>query len=181
MNLTERYEEALAFALATHQGHFRKGTGIPYLSHLLHTSAIVMEAGGDEEECIAALLHDVLEDRPDVHGGVEASMRVIESRWGPRVLGIVREVTNTDAYPKPDWADTSDSGKLVSLADRLANLRSILAELRHAGPSLWDKFSKGQSTLRNYREKLKPLRAENPHPLVEEMHFTLEEIERLSH
>jgi len=181
MNLTERYEKALTFAARTHGDHCRKGTAIPYLSHLLHASAIVMENGGDEDECIAALLHDVIEDRPEVHGGEEATMREIESRWGKRVLKIVREVTNTDELPKPKWADTSLSGKRVSLADRLANLRSILMELRTAGPVLWEKFSHGRDeTLRKYRGNIDQLRKSDPGPLVEEMHFVLLEIERLS-
>src|SRR5215467_3093305 len=89
MKLTSRFDEALLFAVRQHQSQFRKGTRIPYVAHLLSVAALVLEDGGDEDEAIAALLHDAVEDQ----GG--AAMRAeIAGRFGERIATIVDGCTD---------------------------------------------------------------------------------------
>jgi (p)ppGpp synthase/HD superfamily hydrolase len=130
----------------------RKGTDIPYLAHVVGVSAIVMETGGTEDEAIAGLLHDTLED-----GGAPDRMRAeIEDQFGPRVLAIVEAMS--DATPvagekKPPWrarkeayvahlAGCDDPGvHRVCMADKLYNLRAINADVAEIGDELWKRFS----------------------------------------
>src|SRR5438045_2699042 len=93
-----RFDEALLFAAQRHQKQHRKGTRIPYVAHLLSVAALVLEDGGDEDEAIAALLHDAVEDQ----GGAEMRSEVAE-RFGERVATIVDGCTDTDVTPKPPW------------------------------------------------------------------------------
>src|SRR5688500_20028691 len=98
--LAERFEEALVFAARTHRAQRRKGSETPYISHLLAVTALVIENGGDEDEAIAALLHDAMEDQ-----GV--SREEIERRFGERVAQIVEgctdEVPDPQTGAKPEW------------------------------------------------------------------------------
>lgn len=98
MSLSARFDEALAYAHEAHRDQLRKGTRIPYISHLMAVAAIVLENGGDEDAAIAALLHDVIED-----GGGDAARREIRRRFGQRVVGIVDECTDAEVIPKPPW------------------------------------------------------------------------------
>jgi len=98
MKLSTRFEEALVFATQLHAGQTRKGTTIPYISHLLAVTAIVLEHGGDEDEAIAALLHDSIEDQ-----GGASTREEIRRRFGDRVVEIVDGCTDTDLMPKPRW------------------------------------------------------------------------------
>ena len=93
----DRLAEATALAARIHATQLRKGTSIPYVSHLLAVASIVLEQGGDEELACAALLHDAIED------GGAAWENVIAERFGPRVAGIVRACTDADTVPKPPW------------------------------------------------------------------------------
>lgn len=146
MRQTPRYAEALTYAAALHLQQKRKGSGIPYISHVLAVSSLVWEAGGSQEEAIASLLHDALEDQ-----GEHTSYEEISSRFGPRVAEIVRACSDTEQVPKPPWRErkqaylehlrTADEGTLrVSLADKLHNARSILSD----GPDVWARFSAGR-------------------------------------
>lgn len=158
MRLGNRFNEALVYAAELHREQFRKGTTIPYLSHLLAVTAIVMEQGADEEEAIAALLHDAIEDQ----GGAKTQEQ-IRRRFGDRVAGIVRECSDTDVFPKPPWKERkeayvarisriSPSARLISLADKLHNARSTLADYRQVGDSVWNRFKGGRDgTLWYYR------------------------------
>lgn len=103
--LTSRYKSAMQFAATVHDGHLRKGTQVAYLSHLMSVSALVMENGGNEDEAIAALLHDAIEDRGDVYEspfrmeprtGRDALKRDIELQFGSDVLSIVRQCTDDE-------------------------------------------------------------------------------------
>jgi (p)ppGpp synthase/HD superfamily hydrolase len=145
--LTERFDDALVFASAVHRTQLRKATGVPYVSHLLAVASIALEAGAGEDVAIAALLHDCVEDR----GVTIAELR---SRFGATVASIVDEVTETDEHPKPPWRPRKDAyvahletaspdALLVSAADKLHNVRTMLVELRAAGPSLWARFRAG--------------------------------------
>ena len=147
-----RLSQALAYAQAVHAGVMRKGTDIPYLAHVVGVSVIVMETGGTEDEAIAGLLHDTLED-----GGDPDRMRAeIKDQFGPRVLEIVEAMS--DATPaageqKPPWrarkeayvahlAGCDDPGvHRVCMADKLYNLRAINDDLAEIGDQLWERFS----------------------------------------
>src|SRR6266704_3127289 len=98
MALTSRFEEAITFATQLHAKQLRKGTTIPYIAHLLAVAALVLENGGNEDEAIAALLHDAVEDQ----GGVP-TLKVIREKYGDAVAAIVEGCTDADTYPKPPW------------------------------------------------------------------------------
>lgn len=145
--LGDSFSAALNFAADKHRTQVRKGGDIPYLGHLLSVAGLVIEAGGDETEAIAALLHDAAED-----AGGEATLAEIRDRFGAEVAGIVAECSDTFEEPKPPWrqrkqvyidhvAEASDSAVLVSLADKLDNARAILRDLRREGDGLWERFS----------------------------------------
>ncbi len=100
MILSHRFTQALVYATELHAEQIRKGSKVPYISHLLGVASIALEYGADEDEAIAALLHDAIEDQ----GGqtVRAEIRV---RFGERVTEIVDGCTDTDTTPKPPWAE----------------------------------------------------------------------------
>lgn len=133
-----RFAQAFEWAASIHRQQVRKGTSIPYITHLMAVSAIVGECGGDEDQMIAALLHDAMEDQ-----GV--TRQEAEQRFGKRVADIVEGCTDTIERPKPPWRqrkerylahllDADSDTKLVSAADKLHNARSILGDLRVIGP-----------------------------------------------
>lgn len=158
--LTARYDEALLYASELHRKQVRKGTKIPYLSHLLAVSALVLKSGGDEDQAIAGLLHDAAEDQ-----GGRATLEEIRRRFGDRVAGIVADCTDTFASPKPPWAerkrayiealpDKHPDAWLVSLADKTDNARAILGDYREIGDDVWQRFSGGKDGVRWYYQSL---------------------------
>ena len=185
--LSVRFEEALQYAVQLHAYQLRKGSGTPYIAHLLSVAALVIEDGGDEDEVIAALLHDAAEDQ----GGLE-TLAVIQERFGSRVAQIVDGCTDAYEQPKPPWqarkeayiAHLKTEGPevcRVSLADKLHNSRSILITLRTHGEATWERFNGGkQGTLWYYRTLLDVYRKVSTSPMVAELDLTLGEIERLS-
>lgn len=180
-----RYNEALAFAAALHCDQVRKGAEIPYISHLISVSALVMEYGGDSDQAIAGLLHDAIEDQAEAHGGVDALSRIIESRFGPEVLRIVLACTDAAGTPKPPWLERKEAylehlrhadGRvaLVSCADKLHNARTILADLRVHGVAIFDRFSSPKTqTLWYYRSLAAVFGASLPGPLADELQRTV--------
>jgi (p)ppGpp synthase/HD superfamily hydrolase len=146
-----RFSEALTLATRLHATQTRKSSDLPYVSHLLAVAGITMDYGGDEDECIAALLHDAAEDQ----GGLP-TLNLIRERFGERVADIVAGCT--DAYAeagaeKPPWVErkvayitrlrqASPSVRLVSAADKLHNARSILMDYRQIGEVAFDRFRK---------------------------------------
>lgn len=156
--LTVRFEEALVYAAQLHRFQTRKGTEIPYVSHLLAVTALVIQDGGDEDQAIAALLHDAVEDQ----GGRE-TLAEIHRRFGEQVARIVEHCTDAYEDPKPPWRARKESYlarlrqappevQRVSLADKLHNARSILRDLRSGGPQVWERFRGGkEGTLWYYR------------------------------
>ena len=184
MALTSRYDEALAFASELHREQERKGSHIPYLTHLLSVSALVIEGGGDEEQAIAGLLHDALEDQ-----GNKTSYDDLAERFGTRVADIVRACSDTEVVPKPPWRvrkeaylahlpDEPDEVLLVSLSDKLHNARSMALDLGTAGPAMWDRFSAGRDEQLWYLSSLLGVfEARLPgHPLTRELALTLERL-----
>jgi (p)ppGpp synthase/HD superfamily hydrolase len=159
--LSERFTDALSLAATLHRSQPRKGTRIPYISHLMSVSALVLEDGGGEDEAIAALLHDALEDCGD-----QISARDIEQRFGVAVRRIVESCTDTPpghTGEKPAWKPrkvdyiahlrASRAPFRVSLADKVHNARSILRDLEVHGPEVWDRFTgRREGTLWYYRE-----------------------------
>src|SRR5690348_4729734 len=98
--LTRRFDEAVRYAREVHDGQDRKGIGVPYISHLLGVSSIVLDDGGSEDEAIAGLLHDAAED----HGG-RVRLQDIRSHFGQAVASIVEDCTDSWDTPKPPWAE----------------------------------------------------------------------------
>lgn len=152
------FQDALVYACQQHNGQWRKATKIPYFAHVMAVAAIALEYGATEEEAIAALLHDVVEDC-----GGQARAAEIRARFGTAVVATVLGCTDTDQVPKPPWQarkdqyiahlpEASPSTLLVSAADKLANARSIVSDYRFLGEGLWDRFSGGrEGTLWYYR------------------------------
>jgi (p)ppGpp synthase/HD superfamily hydrolase len=154
----------------------RKGTQIPYVSHLLSVAALVLEAGGNEDEAIAALLHDAVEDQ----GGMN-TRTMIREQFGEVVVAIIDDCTEPITQPKLPWLErkqqylerlqqASDAAQRVIMADKLHNARSILADLCCQGDRVWDKFTAGRtSTLWFYRECLTRLHSQCQHPMLTEL------------
>jgi (p)ppGpp synthase/HD superfamily hydrolase len=183
----ERFVEALSYAARVHRDQIRKGTQVPYITHLLAVAAIVGENGGTEEEVVAALLHDAPEDQ-----GGEERLADIRERFGEGVADIVAGNTDTFEDPKPPWrerkvryvariAHEPESVRLVSAADKLHNARSILADLRSVGDELWQRFNGGkEGTLWYYRALVEAFETAGSNPVVEELARVVAEMERLS-
>ncbi len=188
MFLTTRFDEALTFASRLHAPQVRKGTTIPYISHLLAVAGLALENGASEDESIAALLHDAAEDQ-----GRASTREEIRRRFGDAVVKIVEGCTDADVIPKPPWRErkekyiahirqASPSVRLVSAADKLHNARAILADYRELGEALWDRFNGGEEgTLWYYRSLVEVFhQAGGPMPLVEELDRVVSELERLA-
>lgn len=142
--------KAVEYAATVHAEHFRKGSSVPYVAHLMAVASLVMEAGGDEFEVTAALLHDAPEDR-----GGRSQLDAIRRQFGTRVASIVEECTDSFDHPKPPWRQRkesflcripsmSPSGTLVVTADKLHNARSILFDYRVLQDSIWSRFRGGR-------------------------------------
>jgi (p)ppGpp synthase/HD superfamily hydrolase len=187
MSLSPRFEDALTFATRLHTGQVRKGTTVPYISHLLAVTAIVIERGGDEDEAIAALLHDAVEDQ-----GGPPTREEIRIRFGETVVAIVDGCTDADTIPKPPWQErkeayiahvrhASPSVRLVSAADKLHNARSILLDYRQLGEALWGRFTGGrEGTLWYYRALADAFHEIESTPLTDELDRTVRELEQLA-
>lgn len=180
MTLTNRFDEALAYASDLHRRQRRKGTDIPYVSHLLSVTALVLEHGGNEDQAIAALLHDAAED----HGG-ETALRDIRRRFGNAVADIVADCTDAWEEPKPPWRarkeayiatlpNKDQATLLVSLADKTHNAKSILADFRQIDDEIWQRFSGGKQGTIWYYQTLSAFYNEAvPGPLADELARTV--------
>jgi (p)ppGpp synthase/HD superfamily hydrolase len=185
-----RFESALLYAHQVHHGQRRKGTGIPYVAHILAVTAIAMEYGASEDEAIGALLHDAAED-----GGGEARLAEIRARFGDAVGDIVFGCSDSlvehpeDKLPwrerKENYlahvAAASDSVCLVSAADKLHNVRSIIRDLRDHGDDVWDRFQ-GQrdGTLWYYEAVAHALLLRSRSPLTRDLQRAVEELLELA-
>jgi GTP pyrophosphokinase len=185
--LSARFEQALAFAAQLHKDQLRKGSQVPYLAHLLGAAGIALDHGADEDEAIAALLHDAVEDQ-----GGAPTLELIRERFGDNVAAIVAGCTDSDAARKPPWRQRKEayvahiakapaSVRLVSAADKLHNARAILEDYHAQGDVLWNRFSGGrEGTLWYYRALVEAFRSAGSLPLVEELDRVVTEIERLA-
>jgi len=183
-------------AVRLHAAQTRKGSpeeegpGIPYIAHLMSVAALVLEYGGSETEAIAALLHDGPEDQ-----GGEAVLEAIRETFGPEIEGIVRDCSDTLEARKPKWLprklaylkhleeSASDSAFLVSLADKVHNVGSILTDYREIGGQVWERFSQQRDgtlwyyhALREVYEREAPARCRL---ILAEYARRLEELDRL--
>jgi hypothetical protein len=158
--LTTRYDEAFQYAHELHGNQKRKGTSIPYISHLLIVSALVIENGGTEDQAIGALLHDAAEDQ-----GGRPTLDEVRKRFGSAVAQIVSDCTDAWDDPKPLWRPRKEAylstlpakppqSLLVSLADKTHNAEAILYDYRVLGDGLWDRFNGGALGTRWYYQSL---------------------------
>jgi (p)ppGpp synthase/HD superfamily hydrolase len=182
--LTDRFGEALAFAERAHRSQTRKGTTIPYVAHLLAVAALVLEYGGDEDQAVAALLHDVVEDQ-----GGSAMAAEVRSRFDDRIADIVLACGDADAIPKPPWRERkqaylasvprkSPDAILVTMADKLHNVTTIIEDHREVGDAVWSRFTGGcDSTLWYYRSLADALAERQPGPLADRLRRTVAALE----
>lgn len=181
--LSERFLEAFAMAYKLHNHQTRKGSNTPYVSHLMAVSSLVLENGGSENQAIAALLHDAVEDQ----GGWD-TLKEIKDRFGDEVANLVDGCTDAYTHPKPPWKERKvtyleklrtapDSVVLISLSDKVHNARSILHDLQRMGESVWDKFSGGKNGTLWYYQSLANIFDSAPYPaLKQELRYLVEEI-----
>jgi len=181
--LSTRFQDALVYATQLHASQTRKGTDIPYVSHLLAVASLVIEAGGTEDEAIAALLHDGPEDQ----GGLP-TLKEIRDRFGVPVGKIVAACSDTFEKVKPAWQQRKQayldhlhgapaSVRLVSCADKLHNARAILADYRRHGEALWGRFNAGrEDILWYYGELARIFTEQGPNQLATELALVVEQL-----
>ena len=187
MKPTTRFEAALTYATHLHRDQTRKGTDIPYVGHLLGVASLVIEDGGSEDEAIAGLLHDAVEDQ-----GGAPRLEDIRTRFGEGVAAIVAGCTDADTTPKPPWRQRKEAYLAhlreatadvlrVSAADKLYNARAILADYRALGEALWPRFSEGRDEILWYYRSLVAIFLERgPARLAGELARAVAELNRLT-
>ncbi|MEE4153542.1 MAG: HD domain-containing protein [Erythrobacter sp.] len=185
--LTERFDDALAYASRIHRTQIRKGSDTPYVAHLLGVASLALEFGADEDQAIAALLHDAVEDQ----GGAER-LADIRARYGDCVAAIVADCTDSEIEPKPPWrqrkeayiaslADKPAASLLVSIADKTHNAGAINADLRVVGEALWSRFTGGkEGTLWYYRSLADAFARLLPGPPSDRLGREVDEMEELA-
>ena len=184
--LSSRFTEALTYATELHANQVRKSSGVPYISHLLGVTSIALEYEANEDEAIAALLHDAIEDQ-----GGAATREEIRRRFGDTVTAIVDGCTDAEIIPKPPWRQrkeayiatipqASPSVILVSAADKLHNARAIIKDYRTLGETVWERFKGGKDgTLWYYRAVVEAFIAKGKTALIEELERVVAELEQL--
>jgi (p)ppGpp synthase/HD superfamily hydrolase len=202
-SFSPHFADALSLAARLHRHQLRKGVEIPYISHLLAVAAIAIESGADEDEAIAALLHDAIEDAPDTLGPHKATAvrSMIGTMFGRRVLDIVEACTDSDTDPKPPWVSRKEHyiasiahkpapAVLVGMSDKIHNARAIRRDFRRIGDAVWDRFNKDAGktgTLGYYRGLADAYRARaaklsDPRliPMVDELERAVESLETVA-
>ncbi len=185
--LSERFVDALQYAARLHARQTRKGTGVPYVSHLMAVAALVLEHGGGEDDAIAALLHDAVEDQ-----GGRPTLERIRQQFGETVAHLVEGCTDADTLPKPPWAERKQRYlehlrqadarvRRVSCADKLHNARCVLADYREQGEALWPRFNGGREpTLWYYRELARTFATLDGNALAQELARTVQALDELA-
>jgi (p)ppGpp synthase/HD superfamily hydrolase len=186
LHLGPRLQRAFRYAADKHDGQTRKQTAVPYLSHLMAVASLVLEAGGDEDMTIAALLHDVVEDC----GGMPR-LREVRKMFGPRVAKIVEGCTDAFVLPKPEWLERKKNylrevkhadaeTRLVSASDKLHNVRTILTDYRQQGEVTWKRFAgKREGTLWYYRALSDEYQRRGANRITSELEIAVSELERV--
>jgi len=187
ISLGPRFLRAFIFAAEKHKGQTRKASTIPYIAHLMGVASLVLEAGGDEDLAIAALLHDVVEDC-----GGAPMLKEVRRRFGARVAKVVEGCTDADTYPKPPWQERKEAyikhlikadadTKLVSAADKLNNVRSILSDYRALGESVWSRFNGGrEGTLWYYRTLRDVFLSHRRNRITRDLELAVKELDALA-
>ena len=185
--LTDRFTTACKLAFTLHRDQQRKATGTPYIAHLMSVSALVLEHGGNEDQAIAALLHDAVEDA----GGLD-TLNTIQAEFGQHVAELVDGCTDSYTQPKAAWKarkvayldkllGASDEVKLISLADKVHNARSILRDLQINGENAWEKFTGKKVGTLWYYQSLAEIFQESPYSsLSNELTYLVGKIQALS-
>jgi (p)ppGpp synthase/HD superfamily hydrolase len=184
--LSKLYDEALVYASELHRYQVRKGSGVPYIAHLLSVSSRVLSAGGTEIQAIAGLLHDAAEDQ-----GGQARLDDIRRTFGTEVAQIVADCTDSWVDPKPLWRPRKEAylailpkkaptSLLVSLADKVDNAEAILKDYSNVGEELWDRFTGGrEGTIWYYRTLSTIFDDVLPGPLARELSLAVSEFPAL--
>jgi len=187
--LSPLYDQALNFARVLHAQQRRKSSGAPYLSHLLEVSGLVLEFGGDEQQAIAALLHDAVEDQAEDFGGAALLCDIIGNKFGPTVLRLVQLCSDCEGKPKPAWvwrkqrhlarleqAPAYDC--LVPACDKLHNLRCLNSELRH-GDAPFRRLKAGPEEQLRHLSAMVALFEDKGLPLADDLRYELGQLRRL--
>ncbi len=188
--LSSRFTDAMAFAFEVHREQTKKGSSVPYISHLLEVTGTVLTYGGDEDEAISALLHDSVEDHSDA-----VSFASLAERFGARVAKIVESCSDTSVSPKPPWKprkeryiehlySANESVMIVSAADKLSNARAVMKDYRQIGEKVWSRFNAGkEDQLWYYRSVTAALtqrgKGTRVQPLIEELDRAVRKLESL--
>ncbi len=187
IKLGPRFQRAFQFAAQKHSGQTRKTSTIPYIAHLMGVASLVLEGGGDEDLAIAALLHDVVEDC-----GGAAMLKEVRRRFGKRVAEVVDGCTDAYEVPKPPWRERKESyirrlkkesadARLVSAADKLNNVRSILSDYCAVGESVWSRFNgRRDGTLWYYRTLRDEFLRRDKNRITRDFDLAVRELESLA-
>jgi (p)ppGpp synthase/HD superfamily hydrolase len=185
--LSDRYLKAFQYAFKLHKHQRRKGSNTPYITHLMTVSSLVLENGGTEDQAIAALLHDSVEDQ-----GGRKTLKKIRSKFGDGVAEIVDGCTDSYQTPKPPWKPRKEayleklrhadqSVLLVALADKVHNARCLLADLQIGKDNIWDLFKGGKEGTLWYYQTLAEIFKGSPfNNLQMELRILVERIRNLS-
>lgn len=183
---SRRFDEAVALAMDAFRPIIRKGSGVPYVTHLFSVTALVGEYGGDEEQLIAAMLHDYVEDIPG------ATVEALSAQFGERVGWLVAELSDCDGEPKPPWRERKEAYiahlrdapaevKLISCADKLHNAITLVEDHVRLGDALYDRFrGKKDGTLWYYREVCLALGHAWESPMLDRLCQTVDHLHRIS-
>jgi (p)ppGpp synthase/HD superfamily hydrolase len=184
--LGRRLQEAFKYAADQHAGQTRKRSAVPYIAHLMAVTSLVLEAGGDEDMAIAALLHDVVEDC----GGMPR-LREIRKKFGARVARIVEGCSDSFGEEKGAWLERKQNylnevrhaageTRLVSACDKLHNVRTIVSDYRNIGEAVWERFSgKKDGTLWYYRALSDEYQRRHANAITRELALMVAELEGL--
>jgi (p)ppGpp synthase/HD superfamily hydrolase len=186
-HLGPRLQKAFRYAAEKHAGQTRKQSAVPYLSHLMAVTSLVLESGGDEEMAMAALLHDVVEDC-----GGTPRLREVRRMFGARVARVVEGCTDSFSDPKLPWIirkeeylkrlkHEDDETRLVSASDKLHNVRTVIADFRQDGESIWKRFSgRRDGTLWYYRALSDEFQRRKPNRITRELAIAVQELENMT-
>jgi (p)ppGpp synthase/HD superfamily hydrolase len=185
--MNRRLDDAAAWSVDAFRAIHRKGTTVPYVTHLFAVAALVGEGGGDEDQLCAALLHDALEDVPG------CTPAYLAARWGERVSRLVVALSDSvGEHPKPAWRPRKErylshlraeahEVKLISAADKLHNASTLRRDLHRLGPDTLARFTGGHAgTLWYYRSVTDALADGWSHWLVDELHHEVARLEALA-
>jgi len=187
MNYSPRIIDAFALAHEIHAEHTRKGSGVPYITHLMAVAAIVGEHGGDEDTFIAALLHDAVED-----GDGYATLERIRAQFGTRVSDLVEACSDAFVKPKPEWRERKErfittmrnadpAVKLIVAADKLHNICATIGDCTLLGNEVWMRFTgRREGTLWYYAAIAQALAENWEHSLIDDLASAVEELHRIA-